>query len=158
MNIPAAIELAIADTIRVYSEPGTGVAIRPWQTLSDEQSIAVEGQRVFPMIDIRCGSPATDDQVTRYCEATIACGTYSEDDKNHSQISQLYEAVQTALDLLHDQFMAGTGTAYAAFVTRMETEIPGIHIGGVSFSAGNPPYEDTNTNMMAITMTVHYSK
>jgi len=158
MNIPKAIELALAETIRNYSEVGTGVVVRPWQSISTEQIIAKEGQREYPMIDIRCGSPATDDQVTRYCEASLICGTYAQDDKDHAQISELYEAAQESLDLLHDQFMAGSGAAYAAFVTYMEAEIEGIHIGGVSFSAGNPPYEDTNANLMAISITVHYSK
>jgi hypothetical protein len=158
MNIPKAIELAVVDVIKNYSASVPGVVIRPWQTLSSEQAIAQTGEKLFPMIDVRCSAPATEDQVTRYCDVTILCGTYNDDDKNHEQISALYESAQEACDLLHDQFMAGSGEAYALFTSRITTEISGMTIGGVSFSGGNPPYEDSGINFMSVIMRVHYAK
>jgi len=116
MNVPAAIEIAFAEILKVYGNTGAGTVVRCFQTLSDEQALALTGKKSFPMIDIRCGSPATDDQVTRYCDVVMLCATYNEDDKNHLELNKIYTSVQNVCDQLHDNFMDGSGDVYNTFV------------------------------------------
>jgi len=157
MTISRAIELAMAEVLRAYTNIGEGAVIRAWQSLTDDQVIAIDGQKEFPMVDIRCSPPATDDQVTRYCDVQLLCGTYNEDDKNHSKVADLYEAVQTALDLLHDQFFGTAGDAYNLFVTNMAELAEDFTLGGFTFAGSEPPYEDGAVNLIAVNIRVHYS-
>jgi len=157
MNIPAALELAIADVMRNTADVGSGTIIRAWQTLTDEQVIAMSGERLFPMIDVRASAPSTENQITWYCDVMVLCGTYNDDDKNHSQISLLYEAAQTTLDALHSQMMNGqTGTAYDLFVARMAELYRTFVLGGFQMGGGSPPYDEGGVNFMGQSIQIHY--
>jgi len=85
MTISRAIELAMAEVLRAFTNIGESAVIRAWQSLTDEQAIALTGEKQLPMVDVRCSPPATDDQVTRYCDVQVICGTHIDDDKNHAQ-------------------------------------------------------------------------
>jgi hypothetical protein len=157
MTIAGAIELALADVIRNKADIGAGTILRCWQTLTDEQAIAADGARMFPMIEVRCGPPATADQTTRYCDVVILCGTYNEDDKTHLQIAQLYEGVQIAVDALHAQSIARTGADLSLFSTRISSEYSGsFSLGGITLSGSEPPYEDGGVNFIGVNMRVHF--
>jgi hypothetical protein len=167
MNITKAIELAMAEVIREYAEMGEDVLIRPWQSLAADGSWKVDPDRKFPMIDVRCGPPKTDDnESTLAVECSILMGTKTDDDKDHAFISAMYEAVQGVCDNLFSQFRTTPGSTYTA-----DTEIADFlasvvasataakfNFGGFTFGEGLAPADDAGINMIGITVVVHYSR
>ena len=163
MNVPKAIELAIAEIIREYAEIGEGVTIRVWQSLASDGSWAENPDRTFPMIDVRCSPPLTDDnQSTRSVECAILMGTNTDDDKDHAFISAMYEAVQEVMDDLFAVFRSGTLTTepFNTFQARVVTEVGAtpFSFGGLTFGEGLAPADDGGINMIGITIVVHYSR
>jgi len=167
MNVPKAIELAMAETIRKYAEMGEDVTIRAWQSLASDGSWKENPDRTFPMIDVRCSPPQTDDnQSTLQVQCSILMGTKTDDDKDHAFISAMYEAVQGACDNMFSQFRTTTGLTYTA-----DTEISdfldsvivnagadAFQFGGLTFGEGLAPADDGGINMIGITMVIHYSR
>ena len=162
MNVPKAIELAFAKVIRNYAEMGAGVVLRPWQSLNYDGSWDEEKDRTFPLIDIRCGPGQTDDnQRTLFAECSIICATDNDDDKGHTFISDMYEAVQTVLDGMFSQFIAGTQSTsvLAEFLAEIQTVTgTGFIFGGLEFESPLPPADDAGSNVIGITMKVSYSR
>jgi hypothetical protein len=159
MNIPAALEQAMAEAIRANAtDVGDGVNIRCWQRLETDGE--TEGARLFPMIDIRATPPATDEnQYTLYSDIQIACGTQAHEDKLHAGIRSLYASVQEVCDMLYSDFIGGgEGEVLTAFNARVEAEAPGYTFGGLSFQAGSPPADENGVNTIGVALRVHYSR
>ena len=69
MNVPKAIEQAMATSIRSNVELGAGVTIRTWQSLRYDNSWTENKDRVFPMLDIRCSAPSMgENEIALSCE------------------------------------------------------------------------------------------
>jgi len=167
MNVSKAIELAMAETIRKYAEMGEDVTIRAWQSLASDGSWLEHPDRVFPMIDVRCGPPRTDDnQSTLAVECSILMGTKTDDDKDHAFISAMYEAVQGVCDNMFSQFRTTAGSTYTAdtelydFLDRVVTEAgaSAFEFGGLTFGDGLSPADDGGINMIGITMVIHFGR
>ena len=163
MNTTKAIELAMAETIRTYAEMGENVTIRAWRSLASDGSWKENPDRKFPMIDVRCSTPATDDnESTRQVQCAILMGTKTDDDKSHAFISSMEEAVQGVCDTMFAQFRTGvfTGEELAYFLARVvaETSTDAFQFGGLTFGDGLAPADDNGINMIGITMIVHYGR
>jgi hypothetical protein len=164
MNVAKAIELAMANTIREFAEMGEDVTIRAWQSLEADGSWLENPDRVFPMIDVRCGPPQTEEtQATLQQECSILMGTKTDDDKSHAALSEMYEAVQGVCDELFSQFRSGifTGEEIAFFLAALEEALEGdanFNFGGFTFGNGLAPADDNGINMIGITLVVHYSR
>jgi len=163
MNVSKAIELAMAETIRKFAEMGEDVTIRAWQSLEADGSWKENPDRSFPMIDVRCSPPRTDDnQSTLQVECAILFGTKTDDDKSHAFISAMYEAGQGVCDNLFSQFRSGTydGDEIKFFLDKIdeETESDVFKFGGFTFGEGLSPTDDAGINMIGITLIVHYGR
>jgi hypothetical protein len=167
MNTTKAIELAMAETIREYAEIGEDVTVRAWQSLESDGSWKENPDRTFPMIDVRCGPPKTDDnQSALQVECSILMGTKTDDDKSHALISEMYEAVQGVCDNLFSQFRTTTGSTYTAdteiydFLASVvaNTSADAFQFGGFTFGDGLAPADDAGINMIGITLIVHYGR
>jgi hypothetical protein len=170
MNIPKAIEQAFAAGIRKRGgELGACVVIRCWQSLADDASWKRPVDRQFPMLDIRCTPPESDDvQRTMISDCSLLCATKTDDDKDHSAVSALYGAVQDYCDRL----FAGAGgdsgaeaiytefnAELAARIAEQEFEATGTAtVGGITFGPPLAPYDDDGVNMIGIVVRVHYSR
>ena len=163
MNTTKAIELAMAETLRKYAQMGAATTIRAWQSLESDGSWDEKTDREYPMIDVRCSAPKTDDnESTLQVECRILMGTKTDDDKNHAFISNMYEDVQDVCDTLFSQFRSGavTGEEIAYFLARVlaETNADAFQFGGLTFGDGLAPADDGGINMIGITMIVHYGR
>jgi len=163
MNEPRAIEIAFAGIIRRYGEIGEGVAIRTWQSLRRDGSWDESKDRTFPVVDIRCSPPQTDDnERTLVCECAILCGTKTDDDRDHAQIEQMFSGVKAVLDSLFGQFINQTldGDEYTLFSLTLDDELGANFggIGGLTWGQGAAPFDDAGVNMIGLTMRVHYSR
>lgn len=166
MNVPKAIELVMAETIRKYAEMGEDVTIRAWQSLAADGSWQDNPDRKFPMIDVRCSPPQSDDnQSTFQVPCAILFGTKTDDDKDHAFISAMYEAGQGLCDTLFSQFRSGTFTGTGKeeivyFLSRVESEAgaDNFQFGGFSFGEGLAPADDSGINMIGITLITHYAR
>ena len=163
MNMAKAIELAMAETIRKYAQMGEDVTFRAWRSLEADGSWKENPDRKFPMIDVRCSVPKTDDnESTRQVECAILMGTNADDDKSHAFISNMEDAVQGVCDTLFLQFRSGvfTGDEIAYFLARVvaETSADAFQFGGLTFGDGLAPADDGGINMIGITLIVHYGR
>jgi hypothetical protein len=163
MNVSKAIELAMAETIRKYAQLGEDITIRAWQSLESDGSWKENPDRSFPMIDVRCSPPKTDDnESSQQVECAILFGTKTDDDKSHAFVSDMYEAGQGVCDKLFKQYRTGvfTDTEIAFFIKKVETEA-GTDVftfGGFSFGEGLSPSDESGVNMIGITMIVHFGR
>lgn len=162
MNIPKAVELGFADIIR-DAEIGEGVVIRAWQSLSADGSWSETPDREFPMIDIRCSPPRSDDnQATLNVECAITMATKTDDDKDHLFISNMYDAVQEVCNNLFKAFRTGSKTdePLATFLAAIQNEVASAEFdfGGLTFGEGVAPFDDNGANAIGINMVVHYSR
>lgn len=163
MNISKAIELAMAETIRKYAKLGEDVTIRAWQSLESDGSWKENPDRSFPMIDVRCSPPKTDDnESTQQVECAILFGTKTDDDKSHAFVSAMYEAGQGVCDKLFKQYRTGTftDTEIKYFIDKVEAEAGAdvFTFGGFTFGEGLSPSDDSGINMIGITMIVHFGR
>lgn len=151
----------MAETIRAYAEIGEGVTIRAWQSLPADGSWSPDTDRAFPMVDVRCGPPRTDDsQTTLSCECAVLMGTKTDDDRDHAAISALYDAVQELVDKLFAQFRTTAGTELTYFLARIAAEVgaAGFVFGGLTFGEGLAPSDEDGVNMIGVVLNVHYSR
>jgi hypothetical protein len=163
MNVPKAIELAMAEMIRNEAEMGEGVVIRAWQSLAADGSWKENPDRYFPMVDVRCSPPRTDDnQATLNVECSILMGTKTDDDKNHEFISGMFDAIQEVCDTLFSQFKNGQTTTdpLKTFLADViaETTADKFQFGGFTFGEGLSPTDEGGVNMIGISMIVHYGR
>lgn len=160
MNVSKAIEIAVSEALRTNAELGQSATIRAWQALTRDNSWDPDKDRTFPMVDVRCGPPQTDNnQATCFCECSIVMATMTDDDRGHEQISALYGEVQGVIDSLFSQFRAQSGTVYTAFSAALTDELGAtFSLGGLTFGAGLDPADDAGANVIGITLVVHYSR
>lgn len=163
MNTPKAIELAMAKTLRKYAQLGEDVLIRAWQSLEADGSWKENPDRSFPMIDVRCGPPRTDDnQSTLNVECSILCGTNTDDDKSHAFVSAMYDEAQRVCDLLFSSFRQGSCTdeelAFFLNAVVAEAGANAFQFGGFTFGDGLAPTDEGGINMVGVTMIVHYGR
>ena len=160
MNIPLALETATAETIRNYATLVPGVVIRTWQRLQNDGGIDRDGSREFPLVDIRCTPPMTDEnQVTLSATIEILCATLNEYDRQHNVIQLLYQGVQECIDRMYAQFRNTTGDELTLWEATVATETASaFQFGGFSFSEGLAPSDDAGRNMIGIALRVHFSR
>lgn len=123
----------------------------------------MDPEREWPMVDVRCGPPRTDDnQATLFCECNILIGTKADDDRDHAVISGIYEASGGVLDGIFANFrqQAETTDPLKSWLAQMTALTTSGHFqfGGFTFGAGLAPYDDAGINMMGLTMNVHYGR
>lgn len=160
MNIPLAIETATAETLRAFATLVPGVRIRTWQRLQNDGQIDKDGSREFPLVDVRCGPPMTDEnQVTLSATVEIICMTMNEYDRQHNVIRELYQGVQETIDAMYAQFRNSDGDELTLWLATVATETASaFQFGGFSFAEGLAPFDDAGRNAIGIALRVHYSR
>ena len=162
MNVAKSYEQALATVIREYGDLPDDVLIRAWQTIDHDASWDESVDRAFPLIDIRATPARTDDnQATLACECAILVGTMTADDRDHFDVSDLYDRVQGVLDDLYAQFRAQVnGSEKTRFDAIMAGNLTSdeYSFGGFTFGDGLAPYDDKGVNMIGISMTLHFSR
>ena len=157
MNAPKIIEIAVADILREHGQLGTGTNVRAWRSLRRYSKTL---DRSLPCVDIRCASAAHDEnQETQSCRCDIEIHTSGADDEDHSVAAEIEESVRDTLELLRDQTDVSSGEVYADFKASAAEESDSLFIlGGFTFDGGVSPYDDDDENVVAITITVHFTK
>jgi len=162
MNIPKAYELALATVIREFADVGPGFVFRCWQTLRNDPSWKVTSgaDRTRYTIDIRSAPPVSDEGPSnRTVTAIIEARAKTEDDQDHAKISTAYDAIQEAVDKLHDQFYGTEGDELTRFLELMQEECGATFgFGGLTFTDGTAPYDDDGYSVIGIGLTAHYSR
>jgi hypothetical protein len=162
MNVSAVFEYALAQTLRAFADVGPDTVIRVWQNLRSDPAWrdSAEGDRALPCIDIRCTPPQRDEnQVGLTVTAQIECRAKTEDDRDHAEISKIFDATQTHLDALYDQFFGTQGDELAAFLQIFSDELASaIHIGGFTFGDSSAPFDDDGQNVIAVNFVLHYAR
>ena len=165
MTDAKAIELALAETIRKYAEFGSETTIRAWHNMNFDgglDSNPENGDRNFPLLDIRTTPHSTDDsQSTCFVDATLICATIIDDDRDHQVISAMYEAVQTLADKLFSQFRTGTdGEEITYFNGMIDTHTDNRIATFASMTINDPlpPYEEGGVNMIGFGIRMHYGR
>jgi len=163
MNIPKAIEQAMSFVLKKHAELGKGVMLRAYQSLADDPYWSPSTDLYFPMVDIRCSPPRTDQtQTTLVCECAMLCGTNAQDDKDHAFISSLYEAVEGVVTNIFAQYRHGTtGGIYAEFVAKvveLVDDAAKFNFGGLTLGEPLAPHDESGVNMIGLTLAVHYSR
>lgn len=163
MNVPKAIEQALADVIRANAELGANVTVRAWQSLRHDASWEENIDRVFPMLDIRCASPSMGaNQVSLSCDCSLLVGTNADDDKDHSFVSQMYDAVQNFLDGMYANYRAGNHDSepLKTYIDKVQSLVGAdqFRFGGLQFGDGLEPYEDAGVNLIGISLITHYGR
>ena len=161
MNIPKAVERSIASMLRNHAELGADVVLRCWQSLDADSLWDKDEDRKFPMIDIRCSAPRSDDKRNCYVVCSVLCGTKADDDRNHAVISALYGSVQTVLDGIHGGYKDIVGNTYRTEFEALISDELGTGVsslGGFDFEDSQPPYDDGGVNMIGIGVRVSYGR
>jgi len=164
MNVPKAIEKAVAKMFRSYGNLGAGVLIRPWQSLDYDGSWKKDIDREFPVVDIRFAPERTEEnQHTFISEGTILFGTFTQDDKSHSFLSAMYGGGHDVLRDIFRGFLGETGvsryvTRYNEFKSLIENELGSpFALGGITFAEPLAPYDDGGVNKIGIGYNIHFS-
>ena len=164
MNIPQAFEGAIAETIRAHADLPDLPRMRTWQTLDGDFAWTPNGDRVFPLVDIRATPPSVgDDGVTLQSTVNILVATDANDDQSHAQIAMYYAAVQGVIDSLYAQFRANSPAAerntFDAFISdRYPAVAANVAIGGFEWGEPLAPYEEGGANFIGMVFVIHYSR
>jgi hypothetical protein len=161
MNAAKAIEQAMVAVIRQFAEIGN-IELRAWQALK-ESAVNSNLERKLPFVDVRCSPPVTDaGGVTLHGRVQILCATEGNDDKDHTRITGIYEAIQGVCDDLYSQALnnvAGTTeNAIGVFDASLAENAPTISRGGFTFSEGVGPMDEDGVNAIGVSLSVHYSR
>ena len=160
MNVPKAIETAVAQMVRKYAEVGADTVIRPFQNLNFDGSWDATVDREYPVVDIRFAPERTDEtQATFVCEGTVLIGTLVQDDKSHEEMGRIYAEVHGVLRDIFRGFRDEIDAAkYDEFKALVETDVGGTFgIGGITFGDPMAPYDAGNANMIGIGFNIHFS-
>lgn len=162
MNVSKAIELALATVIRDHADLEPSVTIRTWQDLTLDGTWNSDLDRTFPMIEVRAAPPRTNEnQSNLSVEAAILIGTMTADDKNHQQISDIYEKTQDVIDNLFSGFrQQSNNDEYQTFTSVMTANVAATKFIFGGFTYGDPqvPFEDRGANMIGIALVTHYAR
>jgi hypothetical protein len=163
MNTAKTTERAIALVIQQYADLITGVSVRPFQCLAEDSFRPTDlsgGTRSYPQIDIRCSTPTVNpSQHTESVTCTVTIATNEDDDQDHADLSQLYEAVESVLQALFDQAKTTDG-AELTLLKSVYTDAHGsnFYFGGMTFEGGNPPFDDEGIATISQSVVIHYSR
>ena len=162
MNVPKAIETAVAAMLRKYAELGAKTVIRPFQNLNYDGTWDKTKDRELPVLDIRFAPERVDEtQATFVSEGSVLIGTHVQDDKNHAELSTIYGETHDVLRDIFRGFRGEIDTAkYDEFkaLIAIEADIGStFEIGGITFGEPLAPYDDGNVNMIGIGFNIHFS-
>lgn len=158
MNIPKTIETALAELIR-NEQIGSNTMIRCWHVLENDTRWRSDEDRKMPCVDVRCAPPGPGDQAsTMVAQVAIECAAMAEDDRNHAVISQIEEGVQTALDKFFSHCRKRTGASLTRFKTEFDKDCAPAVFGYMTFSGATPPYDDGGINVVALSISIHYTR
>jgi hypothetical protein len=164
MNEAKGIERSFAVVLREFGDLGSGTVVRCWQSLQEDWMFKInpiEGERKYPCVDLRATPPRMDnDQHTRVTALMIEIATHGADDRNHQQISGIYESVKETLDRMFTQFLSGTDGDELKLLKAQLLEDVGsdFHFGGLSFGEPLAPYDDDGINSIGMEMRVHHAR
>lgn len=165
MNLPKLFEGALAHTIVTHAKLTTLPRIRVWQQVDGDARWTSSADRVFPMIDIRTGSPRVDPEngATCLCNVAVLIVTALEDDQTHAQISSIYDAVQTVMDALYAQFRSGVAgaerTTFDAYITDHNPNPPAtISVGGFEYGDPLDPYDEGGAQFIGMNFIIHFAR
>lgn len=161
MNVPAAIEIAFAETLREHAALGAGVVVRPWQSLDNDSTWKSTKDRTFPMVSVQCAEPETGDSVANMAaRCRIVCGTWNEDDKNHAAIRAMYGECRRVLRAVFSSRRKGvyTDSEIAKFKAILEASVDAgeFRDWALSWSGGDDPISGEGANFIGTTVVVHY--
>jgi len=164
VNIPKKFEGALLYVLKQCAKNKLP-RIRTWQNISADAGWTPTNDRVFPVIDIRCASPVTneDDGVTQLSNIALLVATNVNDDADHKANSAYYEEVQTILDSLYSQFRKKTpGAERNKFdeylLSVVVKDEPVISIGGFEHGASTMPYEESGAYFTGLNWIIHFSR
>lgn len=161
MNVARAVEIAVAGVLRQFAQLGAGVTVRAWQSLPTDGSWTKESDRRFPLVDVRCSPPKTDEnERTFYVECSVLCATKVDDDRNHAFVSEMYGEVQRVLDAMFSQYWNTAGDELNAFNAALTGELGTNFNGaqGLTWGDGVAPYLEQGANVIGVAVRVHYSR
>ena len=164
MNVAAAYEQAFATILREFYSPVAGTVIRCWQNLrsdavwSDRNGV----DRVAQTIDLRAAPPVSDeDQINMTTALSIECFSKTADDRDHAIIAAMYDAAQSAADILHYQFTFRPASTpeLTRFLAVMAAEVGGTFgFGGLTYGDSTAPYDDNGFSAIGLSLILHYSR
>lgn len=163
MNIPAILETAIAEMIRMKAETGGSTSIRTWQNLRVDSKWDADprtGDRDLPCVDIRAAPPVSDgDTANMTCTVTIEIRTSVHDDQDHREISAIYGSIQSLIDAIFDDFYGEGGEALDLFRRLLDAGAgQPFPFGGVAYADTSPPWDDDGNNVISLGAILHYSR
>lgn len=164
MNIPKKFEGALFYTLQKCSLIKLP-RVRTWQQIDADIGWTATNDRIFPVIDIRCSPPGTneEDGCTQKATLAILVATNANDDPTHKAMSVYYEEVQRILDNLYAQFRTGTpGTERTKFDEYLASVIvqgdPVLSIGGFSHGEATTPFEQNSAYFTGLNFNIHFSR
>ena len=162
MNTAAAIEIAVAAVLRQFATLGEGVVVRPWQSLASDPTWKASKDRSFPMVSVQCTAPATEDgnPAIQIATCRVICGTWNDDDQDHSQVRAMYEEAEWVLMELFGAFRTGNESAevYAAFKANLEANANAATFAdwALRWEGGDAPMSGNGANFMGVSIVVHF--
>jgi len=164
MNIPKAIEMAVAELIRTKAQLGAGVGVRPWQSIASDPVWKKQEDRRPVVIDVRASAPSYNDDRTGVCTINVLCITQADDDKDHFVVSGLYEKINDLFDRLFSEFAGATAEdpilpAFKARLAELTGDVFNAQGIGLSWGDAQFPYLDPDLqNVMPLSMRIHFSR
>ena len=164
MNAAKAIEIGIAHALRTHAAMGKETAIRPFQTLRWDtrwKLDAENGDRRMPCADIRC-SPSTVAESDRTYSTLVSIEfiTSTEDDRDHTKLSEIFEAGYECLrQLLIDAATLPVPTTgpYATFAEEVASLDASIAIAGFIEVQPIAPSSTDGLNTIGLSFEVRHS-
>lgn len=163
MNQSKAIELGICAALRCR-DIGEATQLRAWQTLVGDGAYHYDEKRgtdiLAPIVDVRAGAPyPADNGVTRLIDVQVVILTQVDDDRDHAQISRIYEGVQEAIDELVDNFCRDNDNEVVkAFLAALEDTKAESKIGGIILDQGQPPMSDDSFHSIGLALQINIGK
>ena len=111
------------------------------------------------MIDIRF-APEEIDESQATCTSTgdVVIQTLTEDDKDHSVISKMYDSVHGVAVGIFRDFINGQADTFAEFKSLVEEYYSNqIAIGGITLANATPPEAEDSKNTIGFSMVIHFS-
>lgn len=167
MKPAKAIELAMAEIINDYADIGRNTKIRAFQNMEFNGTFVQDVDREYPFVGIGASPPMPgDDAASQTVDVAVFIQTKAVDDKAHTEISAIYEAVQGTLDRIYSgfrRFCAGGETEeYTEFCRRVkeydtENLIANEYLS-LTWADTQPPSEDNGAWVIMMTMRVHFGR
>lgn len=160
MSIPASIEKAVYDVLRLRSDWPEDITFRLWQDLSSDAAWSEDEDRVFPAVDIRCSPPSANPDSFRTFTVicSIMAATRVPDDKDHKQVASIYAGVQQMADALFFQSSNTPQEELNKFISTMSDLEAEFNFGAIILGEPVAPQEDGGVNVIGVSLVVHYTR